>query len=111
MTNKLPEKVVTMLVINYDVAEVKQQFFKEVEPTLPQLIGVIKSLLNFDIPQSHEAIMFLDENGDVIYGNTPKEVTEEVDDGPDIRDGDPESWGEIMLEQRNAEDNYRSTDG
>jgi len=105
MTNKLPEKVVTMLVINYDVAQVKQQFFKEVEPTLPQLIGVVKSLLGVDIPQSLDAIMFLDENGDIIYGTAPDEVGE-IDDGPDIREGDAESLAEIQLEQRAADENY-----
>jgi hypothetical protein len=106
MSNKLPEKVVTMLVINYDVKQIKDQFFKEVEPTLPQLIGVVKSLLGMDIPQSLDAIMFLDENGDVIYGGEPVEVAEEIDDGPDIREGDAESWSEIHLEQQMADENY-----
>lgn len=107
MTNKLPKTVVTMLVINYDVADVKQQFFKEVEPTLPQLIGVVKSLLGMDIPQSLDAIMFLDENGEIIYGTEPEESPEQTtNDAPDIREGDPESWAEIHLEQRMADENY-----
>lgn len=70
MADKLPEKVVTMLVITYDVAELKEQFFKEIDPKLSQVIGIVKSLLGMDIPQSLDSIMFLDENGNPLLDET-----------------------------------------